>query len=121
MNDLYHYVGGDLSTSPTGDLMPVSGVERGRQRVLRRLLTNPGDYIQHPEYGAGLGRKVGESVNVGEWTALIRGQILLEECVARNPAPQISLQLIDGGVSVNIAYTDAPSSQPVTLGFDVTR
>jgi phage baseplate assembly protein W len=121
MNDLYHYIGGDLSTSPVGDLMPVSDIERGRQRILRRLMTNPGDYIQHPDYGAGLGQKVGDIVNVGEWTALIRGQMLLEDSVASSPAPQISVQSITNGATVYIAYTDAPSGQAVTLGFDVTR
>ncbi len=60
MKDIYHYIGGDLSTSPTGDLRPVENTERGKQRVLRRLITNPGDYIYHPTYGAGLGQKVGE-------------------------------------------------------------
>lgn len=121
MQDLYHYIGSDLSTSPTGDLMPVSDIERGKQRVLRRLLTNPGDYIFHPDYGAGLGQKVGEILNVGEWTALIRGQMLLEDCVASQPAPTISLKSIQDGVTVSIAYTDAPSGQPATLSFSLTR
>lgn len=121
MDDLYHYIGGDAGLSPAGDMRPVSGAEKGRQRVLRRLLTNPGDYPFHPDYGAGLGRKVGDIVNIGEWTALIRGQMLLEAQVARSPAPQIAVSVIQDGAAVDIRYTDAPSGQAVALSFDVTR
>ncbi|WP_217548789.1 phage tail protein [Pantoea sp. GbtcB22] len=121
MYDIYHYVGGELSTSPAGDLRPVSSTERGKQRILRRLMTNPGDYVFHPEYGAGLGNKVGQSVNLNEWKALISGQMLLEDTVASNPAPTVSLSLVEGGVSVNIKYTDSTSNTPETLSFDVTR
>lgn len=121
MDDLYHYIGGDLSTSPSGDYRPVSGTEKGKQRVLRRLLTNPGDYLFHPDYGAGLGQKVGQNPNLGEWKALIKGQMLLESCVATSPTPVINLTIITGGVSVDIAYTDAFTNQPATLSFDVTE
>lgn len=121
MYDLYHFIGGDISKSPTGDLRPVTGSERGTQRILRRLMTNPDEYIFHPEYGAGLGRKIGQTVNKNEWEALIRGQMLLEDCVAQTPTPQITLTLINEGVSVFIQYTDAVSGIPETLSFDVTR
>jgi hypothetical protein len=46
--DVYHYIGGDISASNTGDLQGVTDTVRGQQRVLRRLLTNPGDYIFEP-------------------------------------------------------------------------
>ena len=45
MNDLAHFYGNDINTSPTGDLMPIDGTGKGQQRILRRLLTNPGDLI----------------------------------------------------------------------------
>jgi len=121
MYDIHHFVGGDLSTSPAGDLRPVSGTERGKQRILRRLMTNPGDYLFHPDYGAGLGQKVGQSVNLNEWKALISGQMLLEDAVAASPAPSVTLALIDGGVSVYITYADATTGTAETLSFDVTR
>ncbi|WP_137010157.1 phage tail protein [Aquitalea aquatilis] len=121
MNDLNHYVGGDLSLSPTGGLSTVSGVTRGKQRILRRLLTNPGDYIYEPTYGAGLGRYVGALVNIPQVTALIRGQLQMEACVAQSPAPVISVsQPTPGTLSVGIRYTDAPSGEPTTLYFDVS-
>jgi len=121
MKDLNHYVGDDLSLSPTGSLSPVEGMERGKQRILRRLITNPGDYIFHPEYGAGLGRYVGALTNIPEIISLIRGQILLEDCVMKKPAPVISVTPSNETLSVNISYTDSPQGEPVTLSFEVNR
>jgi hypothetical protein len=121
MKDLNHYAGGDLSLSPTGSLSTVEGIERGKQRILRRLITNPGDYLFHPEYGAGLGRYVGALTNIPEIIALIRGQILLEDCVAKKPAPVISVSTDNETFSVTISYTDAPLGEPVTLSFEVNR
>ncbi|MBM2884110.1 hypothetical protein JFK97_06870 [Chromobacterium phragmitis] len=120
MNDLYHYVGADLTKTPTGGISTVSGIERGKQRVLRRLLTNPGDYVFHPEYGAGLGAYVGQTINVPQLTGLIRGQMLLEEVVAQTPPPVVQVsQRDDGTLFVSVGYTDAPSGEPTTLAFDV--
>ncbi len=121
MKDLNHYVGGDLSRSPTGSLSPVEGIERGKQRILRRLITNPGDYLFHPEYGAGLGRYVGALTNTPEIIALIRGQIRLEDCVAKKPAPVIAVSSSNETLSVNIGYTDSATGEPVTLSFEVNR
>lgn len=121
MRDLTHYPGDDLSLSPTGSLSPVEGMERGKQRILRRLITNPGDYLFHPNYGAGLGRYVGALMNIPEIIALIRGQILLEDCVAKKPAPVISVTPSNETISVNISYTDSPHGEPVTLSFEVNR
>ena len=49
MADMNHWMGGDLGVSPVGDVAAVSGTDRGRQRVLRRLSTNPGAYVFQPE------------------------------------------------------------------------
>lgn len=123
--DLYHYIGGDLQASATGDLQTATDTIRGQQRVLRRLLTNPGDYIFHTDYGAGLPAYVGRVADVAKITALVRGQILLEDAVAKSPAPTISVKPIaspdGGGFAVTIQYTDAASGQPVTLSFSVAK
>ncbi|PRP68691.1 phage tail protein [Chromobacterium amazonense] len=120
MNDLNHYIGADLTKSPTGGISTVSGIERGKQRVLRRLLTNPGDYVFHPEYGAGLGAYVGQIINVPQLTGLIRGQMLLEDVVAKTPPPSVQVTPRDDGtLFVNLSYIDAPSGEPTTLAFDV--
>ena len=121
LNDLYHYFGDDLSPAATGDLQPVATTVRGQQRILRRLMTNPGDYIWHPEYGAGLPRYVGSVINIRQMKALIRGQILMEEAVAKSPEPQIDVVPIPNGMTVSIGYMDAATRSPQLLSFNVTR
>lgn len=121
MRDLNHYIGSDLTTSPTGDFATVDGTVKGQQRVLRRLLTNPGDYIWHPTYGGGLGKKVGSTLDVDEIDAVIRGQIAMEAAVAKSPPPIIEVRPIPNGVFVRIAYSDAVSKTPQILSFNVNR
>lgn len=121
MKDLYHYVGNDLAASATGDLQTVDGAIKGQQRILRRLLTNPGTYIWHPEYGAGLPAKIGDLIDVPKIRALIRGQMLLEEAVAKIPEPVIDLQVIPEGLAAQIQYVDAVNKTPQVLSFSVTR
>jgi phage baseplate assembly protein W len=111
--------GGDLSASPTGDLAVVSGVDRSKQRVLRRLLTNPGDYLFHPTYGAGLPRYVGQLVDVAKVRALIRGQMLLEDSVASDPEPQVEVSAIPNGLSASISYITSPEKIPAVLSFSL--
>ena len=120
MNDIYQYFGTDLTPSATGDLQPVASTTRGQQRILRRLLTNPGDYIWHPDYGAGLPSYVGSVIDVRQMNSLIRGQILLEDSVAKTPEPVIDVQAIQGGMTVSIQYNDANSNTPQTLSFNVS-
>jgi phage baseplate assembly protein W len=124
LSDLYHYFGTDLTPSNTGDVLTVSAITRGQQRVLRRLLTNPGDYIFQPEYGAGLAAWIGAPADLAAMRALIRGQMLLEPSVAAQPEPDVSVLPIanqaGGGFAVAISYIDAPSGEPVVLSFEVS-
>jgi hypothetical protein len=130
INDLNQYFGGDVALSPTGDLGLSNGALRGQQRILRRLLTNPavqnpdgtttpGDYLWHPTYGAGLPSWIGRLQDIPKITALIRGQILLEDSVAKNPEPQITVSQIAGGLTCSIKYVDAQAGTPQTLSFNV--
>lgn len=121
--DLDQNWGGDLSFSAVNDLQPVSQTERSKQRVLRRLMTNPGDYIWHTDYGAGLPKFVGENLSsdrFDEIRSLIRSQIFLEASVAQNPEPQILLQTIQGGLFVQINYIESSTLQPIVLTFQVS-
>jgi phage baseplate assembly protein W len=124
MTDIAHQWGSDLVTSPTGDLATVSGPVLGQQRVLRRLLTNPGDYIWQLDYGAGLARFIGQPVNILQISAVVRSQIFKEAAVARQPEPVIDVQTSPGGaadtVYVYIRYVDAESSQTQVLSFSVS-
>ncbi|CAN7330057.1 phage tail protein [Variovorax sp. LjRoot84] len=121
MTDLYHFIGGDLDVSATGDVLQVEGLEQTSQRILRRLLTNQGDYIWHPNYGAGVGKKIGTLLDVRAITGLIRSQIFLEANVARTPAPVITVTEISNGISVRIQYYDGSTGKLATLAFDVNR
>lgn len=120
MADIDLTFSGDLSPSATGDLLTCDGLAMANQRVLRRLLTNPGDYLWHPEYGAGLPARIGSTLDVGELTGLIRTQMYLEDAVAHDPEPEITLTPIANGVKAQIRYTLKATGQPAALGFTVT-
>jgi phage baseplate assembly protein W len=120
MPDLSHEFGADLEAGPTGDLAVAQGAAQGRQRVLRRLLTNPGDYIWQPEYGAGLGRFVGSPAAPERIRAVVRSQIFREPAVARSPEPVVEVQADgQGRVFVAIRYADADSGETQSLSFRV--
>jgi hypothetical protein len=125
VNDLFHVWDCDLVTNATGDLAVVSGSTLGQQRVLRRLLTNPGDYIWHTDYGAGLAGYVGAPANETRITATIRGQIFQEAAVAQVPEPVIDVQVSPAGalstIYVDIRYTDSQSGQTQMLTFSVSN
>lgn len=121
LNDISHDWGNDIVVSASGDLRLASDTTRGQQRVLRRLLTNPGDYVFHPEYGAGLSAKVGSLATPDELIALIRGQVLMEDAVAASPQPVVTVMRITNGVSVQVNYNDASTGKPVILSFSVSR
>lgn len=121
LQDVNQWWSNDIVPASVGDLGTASGTLRGQQRILRRLLTNPGDYVFHPEYGAGLPQKVGQTVDIPGIRALVRGQILLEDAVTKSPAPEITVVAIPSGVSVTVNYTDATTGNPVVLSFSVNR
>ncbi|MBN3757233.1 phage tail protein [Paraburkholderia sp. Tr-20389] len=130
--DCDHYYGQDLNVSPSGDIALANQSKTGTQRVYRRLLTNPSlsdtagnpiaspDYTWHPNYGAGIPRKVGSPGNVPATRALIKGQMLIESAVARQPAPQIVLTQVNNAVSASIKYTDANTATTQFVSFDLS-
>lgn len=122
--DIFHQWGADLVPGPTGDLATATNAQRGQQRVLRRLLTSPGDYLWQPDYGAGLARFIGQPGNAAQIRAVIRGQISREAAVARTPEPVIDVEFSPAGavgtVYVQIRYVDAPSEQTQLLSFSVS-
>ena len=120
MPELTHLWGTDLAVGPTGDLAVVTGTNAGQQRVLRRLLTNPGDYIWQLDYGAGLAQFIGQPGGESAIRAAIRGQIFKEQAVARTPEPLIDVQFANtGAVYVQIRYADATTGATQILSFTV--
>jgi hypothetical protein len=119
MYDIYLEWGTDLSVGSNGDLALVNGSTQTNQRVMRRLLTNPGDYIWNLAYGAGLGSFVGSIADSLDIEAVIRNQISLEAAVPSTPAPNVMVQTIavGGYVVADITYSDPSSDSSVNLNF----
>ena len=117
MADISHVWGSDVTLGPAGDLALVSGLEEGRQRVLRRLLTTLRNYIWHLDYGGSLPPMVGQPANAYAMEGVVRQQLALEACVAATPEPGVSVSTDgQGGTVLQITYTDAGTGQTVSLG-----
>ncbi len=120
LSDLHSEWGGDVFSSETGDFVVIGVPALGTERVLRRLLTNPGAYIWHPEYGAGLARFVGQPINVAAIQTLIRSQMLLEPAVAADPEPVVLVQSdTSGTLFVQVRYADADTAEVLSLNIQV--
>jgi hypothetical protein len=118
MFDIFHEWGSDLAVGSGGDLALVTASQTTSQRVRRRLLTNPGDYLWNLDYGGGLALFVGTPAPSSKIEAVVRTQLALEPAVAATPAPQVSARLVDaanGYVVANITYVDQLSSRPVQI------
>ena len=114
--DLNHLIGTDLLLDNTGDLALVVNPTEGQQRVLRRLLTNPGDYLWHLNYGAGLARFIGKPMNEMAIGGTIKQQMKLEQAVVQSPPPAINIQYSKiGEVVASIQYIDADSNLTSSL------
>ncbi|MGA3000245.1 MAG: hypothetical protein ABSE20_00825 [Acetobacteraceae bacterium] len=97
--------GADLSVGPSGDINVTIVQANVQQRVVRRLLTNPGDYIWHTNYGAGLGGYVGKPYSPGNIDGAILNQLQLEPLVAATPAPTVQINQSTTGPSATISVT----------------
>lgn len=118
MADVWHEFGSDLTVAPSGDIATSGGSNLSQQRILRRLLTNPGDYIWQLDYGAGLGRFVGQPAAAQRIQGVLRAQLFAEPSVARSPEPAIDISADDAGVvAVQIRYSDATNSSTQLLYF----
>ena len=114
--DIDHIIGNDLSVNASGDLSIVAGPERGRQRVLRRLLTAPLDYVWEPDYGSGLPEMVGTVANAPAIRGNVRAQLAKEDAVAFDPSANIEVYVSDNGfVILNIQYADSDTKQTQTV------
>lgn len=115
------FFGNDLSLSNQGTIELSDGQELAEQSIIRRLLTNPGTYFWHPEYGAGIGRFVGEALSTGNFDYiknLITSQILLEGTVAQSPRPQITLTSLGNNIlQCDIVYYSAITKNTVSISF----
>jgi hypothetical protein len=115
--------GADLSIGPTGDIKMTAVLASVQQRIIRRLLTNQGDYIWHTNYGAGLGSYVGDPYAQTAIKGNILNQLQLEALVAMTPAPTIqtnrSLTGPFSAMSVTVRYWVADSFTANSIVLEV--
>ena len=120
MTDLSLTFGYDLQVDSTGDLLTSDGAQEGQERVLRRLLTNPREYIWQSAYGAGLAQFLGQPVSVARIKAVILNQMKNEAIVSQQPGPVVTVTAqSDNSVFVSIQYVDSTTAQAVALSFPV--
>jgi phage baseplate assembly protein W len=121
--DLYHYFGQDLTVNQVGDLLLADGVILSQQRILRRLLTNPGEYIWEPSYGAGVPSYIGQALTPAlkkQITGLITSQMYLEPTVLQTPPPVVTLTAQQNAIFVYIQYVDSTTNTVQVLYFKVS-
>lgn len=120
--ELNQQYGFDLVITPNSQLGVVDGTQETYQRILRRLMTNPGQYLFAPDYGAGLGIYVGANLNSAlehQIKGVITTQMFKEDTVAQSPRPVISLSQNGTQLTVSITYAIKPSGLVYTLSFTV--
>lgn len=114
----------NLKVTLQGDLETVAQEDLTVQRILRRLLTNPGDLLAHPEYGAGIKQYIGQILTTdkyGEIQSNIVSQIMLEDRVAKNPAPVVTLSTFQNVINANIEYTSTNDKKTYSFSFQITN
>lgn len=116
--DIDHFFGGDIANHVARDLPTVNSDIETQRKIIRRLATNPKDYLWHPEYGAGLRRFVG-ATNLGEVEGVCVSQVAMEENVASYPAPTVTLQMSEGALVCLVTYTDATSNELKNFSFNI--
>lgn len=122
MADLRLEWAGDLSISSTGDLALVVDPQLGTQRVIRRLMTNPDDYVWHAEYGAGLGQFVGQATDPAAIKATIRSQMSLEAAVSQIVEPLIAVSSDPtGSYYLEIQYQDSATAQASPMTIELSK
>lgn len=124
--DIQHLYGDDVAVSATGDLAVVGGEDRTQLRIIRRLLTSStvkgnSAYPWEPDYGAGLGERIGETLDLRLIAAIVMSQVILEPSVAKVPIPGIVVTALNGGsgAQIDIAYTTLSGVQE-TFNFNLT-
>jgi hypothetical protein len=104
--DLYFEWGQDLQLTAAGDLLLASGWDQVRQRIERRVFTNPAtlqdngapiraDYYFHPTYGLGARAHGGDILNnafIQKMTQLLNQGILVDQGVDTAILPTITSQ-----------------------------
>lgn len=116
MTDTAHFWGRDIDFSASGDDLLADGALELEQRILRGLLSNPGDDQFDLTYGAGLGQYVGQALTPEKYAAIqssIMSVLMAEPDVMKIPLPNITYQADNANsfLSATISYIYAPTGQ----------
>lgn len=126
--DLYYDVreGSQVDThvTPAGDYLTVTGLTAYKQSIIRRMISDPGEYARFPDYGAGLRRMVKEranSANIAAMQARVKAQAMKDDRTAR--VIDVVFEFIDDGVKLLLvvepkAGPQRPSPLYITIVTD---
>lgn len=118
--------GSDLSIGPTGDIAVAPVPDEIQHRIIRRLLTNSGDYVWHPGYGAGLGAYVGRPFSPRPVESAVLYHIKYETLVRSSPMPKVVAGAVTdqspstAAITIQYSTDDMPVGTFATLGLRVS-
>lgn len=116
MQDLFHVWNNDFVLGAAGGLATTADSEQCSQKVIRRLLTSPGDDPFNLTYGAGLAAMIGTEVSASTIRGIVYQQMKLETGVDQSQPVSVDVtQRDDGAVFVNVKYVDALTGSSVEL------
>jgi len=127
--------GNDLVLTSNGSLQFVSGVERVKQRIIRRFFTCPSetlddgsfvlaDYLFDLSYGIGAARLVGEKISnklAGQLQQKIRAAVLVDEGVDTTQTPQVQLFAAPSGEVWEEVQVFLLDGTPTSFNFQVGK
>lgn len=120
MPEISHSFGSDLDLDGVGGLAIADGAEESRQSIMRRLFTNPGAYLWHLDYGAGLPQSVGRNITAAEIQGVIAAQMIEESGVDQSqPVTTTVTGNAAGYYNCTISYTDADTGTQQALTFTI--
>ena len=116
----------DMEVTPAGDWLPVEGTEALRQAVLRRIITNPGEWQTLPDYGVGA-RLFVKARNTpaarAELEERIRSQLGREPRVGS--VEQVLVEQLDDNVGIKVSVQIVPAGEtdraiPIVASVQIT-
>ncbi len=103
-----HLFGSDLAIDSNGRLVLASGADYTRQKVIRRLLSNPLSYLWQSTYGGGLPAQIGGTVRADQMQGIVADQMALEPGVDQTQPITVDVISDQFGTDViSITYVDA--------------
>ncbi len=116
--------GADTKSTNYGDYLIARGRTALRQAVIRRIITNPGEWRTLPDYGVGA-RLFVKARNTAaarqELEEKIRGQLKQEARI--ESVDQINIEQISGGLKISVVVTPVGQlerNRPLVANVEVT-